>query len=80
MARRTIPIEDKIRQQKQVVSGIKDKYDAAVAELERLMKKRDELRNKELLQAFASSGRSYDEIMGFLRSGTAFDEQGREND
>ncbi len=33
----------------------RDKYDAAVAELERLMKKRDEIRWKELLNVFAVS-------------------------
>lgn len=66
MARRSISIEDKINQQKEVVSKAKDRYDAAVAELEKLMKKRDEIRNKELLDAFASSDKSYDEIMEFL--------------
>lgn len=67
MARRRITIDEKIQQQKQIVSNIKDKYDAAVSELEQLMKKRDELRNKELLDAFASSDRSFDEIMTYLR-------------
>lgn len=70
MARKSISIEDKINQQKEVVSKAKDKYDAAVADLEKLMKKRDELRNKELLDAFASSGKSYDEIMDFLSEKT----------
>ena len=55
MARRSISIDEKINQQKQVVFQAKDKYDAAVAELEKLMKKRDEVRQKELLNAFAES-------------------------
>lgn len=67
MARRTISIDEKINQQKQVVFQAKDKYDAAVAELEKLMKKRDELRSKELLEAFANSKKSFDEVMNFLR-------------
>lgn len=67
MARRTISIEEKIQAQKEVVSKAKDKYEAALEELEKLMKKRDELRNKELLNAFAASNKSYDEIMRFLR-------------
>lgn len=67
MARRRITIDEKIQQQKQIVSNIKDKYDAAISELEQLMKRRDELRNKELLDAFASSDRSFDEIMTYLR-------------
>lgn len=75
MARKSISIEDKINQQKEVVSKTKDKYDAAVADLEKLMKKRDELRNKELLDAFASSGKSYDEIMAFLSEKTNDEEK-----
>ena len=67
MARKKVSIEEKIEQQKQVVFKAKDRYDAAVEELDRLMKKRDELRNKELLQAFSSSKKSFDEIMAFLQ-------------
>lgn len=67
MARRSISIDEKIAQQKQVVFHLKDKYEAAVAELDKLMKKRDELRSKELLAAFATSNKSFDEVMSFLR-------------
>lgn len=59
-------IDEKIDQQKEVVLKIKEKYDAAVAELEKLMRKRDEIRNKKLLQAIADSDKSYEEIMRFL--------------
>ena len=62
MARRSISIEEKIQQQKEVVSKAKDKYEAALEELEKLMKKRDEIRNKEILDAIATSSKSYDEI------------------
>ena len=62
-------IDEKIDQQKEVVLKIKEKYDAAVAELERLMRKRDEARNKEILQAIAGSDKSYEEIMEFLTGG-----------
>lgn len=65
--RTNISIDDKIEQQKLVVSKYKDKYDAAVEELEKLMRKRDELRNKELLTAISTSNRSYEEIMEFLQ-------------
>ena len=37
-------------------------------ELNQLMKKRDELRNKELLQAIEQSKRSFEEIMDFLNT------------
>lgn len=67
MARKSISIEEKIQQQKEVVSKAKDRYEAALEELERLMKKRDEIRNRELLDAFAASSKSFDEIMRFLQ-------------
>ena len=39
-------------------------------QLEKLMKKRDEVRQKELLNAFASSNKSFEEVMSFLRGGS----------
>lgn len=48
----------------------KDKYDAAADELEKPMKKRDEVRQKELLNAFAVSNKSFEEVMSFLRGGS----------
>ena len=38
--------------------------------LEKLMKKRDEVRQKELLNAFAASNKSFEEVMSFLRGGS----------
>lgn len=61
-----ISIGDKIKQQKLVVSKAKDRYEAELEQLNQLMKKRDELRNKELLQTIAQSNRSFEEIMDFL--------------
>ena len=66
MARRKLSIDDKIEQQKLVVSKAKDRSEAELEELNKLMKKRDELRNKELLQAIEQSKRSFEEIMDFL--------------
>ena len=37
-------------------------------EQQKLIKKRDELHNKELLQAIEQSNRSFEEIMDFLRA------------
>lgn len=68
MALRNISIEEKIAQQKEIVSKFKDKYDVAVAELERLMQKREDIRNKELLDAFSDSDRRFEEVMLFLAS------------
>lgn len=66
MARRKISIDDRIEQQKLVVSKAKDRYEAELEQLNQLMKKRDELRNKELFQAIEHSSRSFEEIMDFL--------------
>ena len=68
MARRSIPIEEKIEAQKELVSKTKDKYEAELDKLEKLMRKRDELRSKELMKAFANSERSFEDVMRFLRS------------
>ena len=66
MVRRKLSIDDKIEQQKLVVSKAKDRSEAELEELNQLMKKRDELRSKELLQAIEQSKRSFEEIMDFL--------------
>lgn len=66
MARRKLSIDDKIEQQQLVVSKAKDRYEAELEKLNQLMKKRDELRNKELLQAIEQSKRSFEQIMDFL--------------
>ena len=49
MARRSISIEEKIEAQKELVSKAKDRYEAELDKLEKLMRKRDELRSKELI-------------------------------
>ena len=66
MARRSIPIEEKIETQKELVSKAKDRQEAELDKLEKLMRKRDELRSKELMEAFANSERSFEEVMRFL--------------
>ena len=66
MARTRVTIEEKIEKQKAAVSKAKDKYEAALNEFEKLMSKRDELRRRELMEAFMKSNRTYDEIMEFL--------------
>ena len=66
MARRKLSIDDKIEQQKLVVSKAKDRYETELEKLNQLLKKRDDLRNKELLQAIEQSKRSFKEIMDFL--------------
>ena len=67
MARRSISIEEKIKKQKEVVASAKDKYDAAVNELNVLIKKKQDLQGKELLNAFVNSDKSLDEILTFMK-------------
>ena len=78
MARRSIPIEEKIEAQKEMVSKAKDKYEAELDKLEKLMeklmKKREELRSKELMEAFANSERSFEEVLRFLAGKEVCDE------
>ena len=74
MARRNIPIEEKIETQKELVSKAKDRYEAELDKLEKLMRKRDELRSKELMEAFANCERSFEEVMRFL-SGNEVDDE-----
>ena len=54
MASRELSIDDKIEQQKLVVFKVKDRYEAELEQLNQLIKKRDELRGKELFQAIES--------------------------
>ena len=72
MTRRTL--DERIEQQEQVVSKIKDRYDAEVSKLEKLMNKRDELRKKELMKAIEDSDKSFEEIMKFLQKGSSEDD------
>ena len=67
MARRSTAIDEKISRQKEVVSLLKDKYEAALEELANLMKKEQELQGKELLNAFMSSDKSQNEILEFMK-------------
>ena len=66
MARRSTSIDEKIMKQKEVVAATKDKYDAALNELNILVKKKQELQGKELLNAFVNSEKSLDEILAFM--------------
>ena len=80
MARRSVPIEEKIESQKvgsfwkEAVSKAKDRYENELDKLEKLVQKRDELRSKELMEAFARSERSFEEVMRFL-SGNEVDDE-----
>lgn len=68
MARRAILIDEKIERQKEIVEKTKKKYDEAVNELERLIASRDDIYKEEILKAYEKSGRSYKEVISFLKS------------
>ncbi len=61
-----ISLEDKIKKQEEAVFKAKDKYEAELEELDRLLTKRRELESKELVKAFEKSKRSLKEILEFM--------------
>ena len=62
-------IEAEIAKAKEVVRKTKAKHEAAVADLEAAMVKKDERIAKDFLDAFKKSGKSYDTVMRFLAEG-----------
>lgn len=75
MARRKVTIDDKIAQAESVVIKTKEKYDAALEDLNRLIKKKRELEGKELMQAYEKSNRSLEEVLEFLSGSSEYDEE-----
>lgn len=73
--RRTITLDEKIEKAQQAVFQAKDRYDAAMEELNKLQKKKQELQRQELLKAIEASPRSYDEIIKFLAGESDPDEE-----
>jgi len=68
MARRSVSIEEKIERQKETVVKDKEKYDAALDQLKILMKKKQDMEGKQLLNAFVDSDKSLEEILEFMNS------------
>ena len=71
MARARRSLDERIEEQKQVVSKAREHYEAEVNKLEQMMNKRDELQKKELMKAIEDSDRSFEEIMQFLQCDTS---------
>jgi multidrug resistance efflux pump len=67
MARRKLTIEEKISRQETEVAKAKKKYDSAVEELNRLVTLKKEQESKELFTAIEKSGKSFEEVMEFLK-------------
>jgi len=69
MARRVVSLDEKIEKAEAAVISAKEKYDKAMDELEKLVTKRKQLKDKRLLEAYHTSERTIDEIIEFLRAG-----------
>jgi ATP phosphoribosyltransferase regulatory subunit HisZ len=67
--RRVIPLEEKIKKAEEKVTSTKQKYEAALEELKDLLDKQKAIQNESLLNLFAKSKKSYDEIVAFLSEG-----------
>lgn len=67
MARRVVILEEKIEKVQINVAETKVKYDKAVDELEKLLMKRKERDNKQLLEAFSESEKTLAEVIEFLQ-------------
>lgn len=67
MARRVVTLEEKIEKAQANVAEAKEKYDKAVDELEKLLTKRQERDNKQLLEAFSESEKTLAEVIDFLQ-------------
>ena len=67
MARRVVILEEKIEKAQINVAETKVKYDKAVDELEKLLMKRKERDNKQLLKAFSESEKTLAGVIEFLQ-------------
>jgi len=67
MARRVISIDERIEKAEAAVIAAKEKYDAALDELEKLVTKRKQLEDKKLLEAYHVGDKTADEIIAFIQ-------------
>jgi hypothetical protein len=59
-------LDDRIKKQEEAVFKAKDRYEAELKELDKLITKRRELESKELVKAFEKSKKSLKEIIEFM--------------
>lgn len=74
MARRIVKLEEKIEKAQAEVAETKAKYDKAVDTLEKLLTKRQERDNKQLLEAFSESEKTLAEVIEFLQGNKSNEE------
>lgn len=61
-------IENQIKKKQEKLFELKDKSDAISAEIQELLKEREIVRKENLLKELEASGRTYEEIVEYLRS------------
>lgn len=67
--RRTIAsIDAQMREVKQKMTAVKQRYDRLCDDLATLQAERDSLMAHEIVEAMKRSGKSYDELMTFLKA------------
>lgn len=74
MARRVVTLEEKIEKAQINVAETKAKYDKAVDELEKLLTKRKERDNKQLLEVFSESEKTLAEVIEFLQGNKSLED------
>lgn len=67
MARRTITLDEKTSKAEAAVIAAKEKYDAALDEMEKLVTKRKQMDDKRLLEAYHAGDKTADEIIAFIQ-------------
>lgn len=67
MARRTVTLDEKILAAEAAVAKAKQKYDATLDELEKLVAKRREQDDKKVLAAYHAGDKTADEIVAFIQ-------------
>ena len=70
-------LDERIDKAEAAVAAAKKKYDAALDELEKLVAKRKELDDKNVLKAYHSGQKTADEIIAFINSGNEGEEPKR---
>ena len=74
MARRLIPLDEKIKAAENAVAAAKAKYDTALDELEKLVTKKKQQDDKKVLDAYHAGDKTADEIVSFIRSAHEIEE------
>lgn len=70
MARRVISLDEKIEKAQAAVLAAKEKYDAALDELEKLVARKKQQDDKRVLEAYHAGDKSAEKIIKFINSGT----------